>query len=164
MNNAGIGLSGSFLETPAEDWKKVLDVNLWGVIHGCRLFGKQMAERGQGGHIVNTASADGGIAPLPTASVYAVTKAAVVTMTESLYAHLKAEGAGVGASVLFPGRTCCAPGCGSRTATGPNGTPRSGPAGRRNAASASGSRRCGRPGRRSSSHRSSRSPTRSWTG
>ncbi|MGI5397863.1 SDR family oxidoreductase, partial [Streptomyces sp. CA-135486] len=54
VNNAGIGLSGSFLQTTAEDWRKVLDVNLWGVIHGCRLFGRQMAERGQGGHIVNT--------------------------------------------------------------------------------------------------------------
>jgi NAD(P)-dependent dehydrogenase (short-subunit alcohol dehydrogenase family) len=53
--------------------------------------------------VVNTSSGDGGIAPLPTASVYAVTKAAVVTMTESLYAHLKAEHARVGASVLFPG-------------------------------------------------------------
>ena len=57
VNNAGIGLGGSFFDTTTEDWKKVLDVNLWGVIHGCRLFGKQMVERGQGGHIVNTASA-----------------------------------------------------------------------------------------------------------
>ncbi|MGW7595963.1 SDR family NAD(P)-dependent oxidoreductase, partial [Streptomyces rubiginosohelvolus] len=48
VNNAGIGLSGPFLETTSEDWRNVLDVNLWGVIHGCRLFGRQMAERGQG--------------------------------------------------------------------------------------------------------------------
>lgn len=48
VNNAGIGLSGSFLETTSEEWRKVLDVNLWGVIHGCRVFGKQMADRGQG--------------------------------------------------------------------------------------------------------------------
>src|SRR5690606_3429960 len=57
VNNAGVGLGGPFLDTTAEDWKRVLDVNLWGVIHGCRLFGRQMAERGQGGHIVNVASA-----------------------------------------------------------------------------------------------------------
>jgi NAD(P)-dependent dehydrogenase (short-subunit alcohol dehydrogenase family) len=44
VNNAGIGLSGSFLQTTTEGWKKVLDANPWGVIHGCRLFGGQMAE------------------------------------------------------------------------------------------------------------------------
>jgi short-subunit dehydrogenase len=55
------------------------------------------------GHVVNTSSPDGGIAPLPTASVYAVTKAAIVTMTEALYAQLKQADAKIGASVLFPG-------------------------------------------------------------
>jgi short-subunit dehydrogenase len=55
------------------------------------------------GHVVNTSSPDGGIAPLPTASVYAVTKAAIVTMTEALYAQLKQAESKVGASVLFPG-------------------------------------------------------------
>ncbi|WP_406405376.1 SDR family oxidoreductase [Streptomyces sp. NBC_00879] len=100
VNNAGIGLSGSFLQTSPEDWKKVLDVNLWGVIHGCRLFGRQMAERGQGGHIVNTASA---AAYLPSKALpaYSTSKAAVLMLSECLRAELAGEGIGV--SAICPG-------------------------------------------------------------
>jgi NAD(P)-dependent dehydrogenase (short-subunit alcohol dehydrogenase family) len=90
-------------EHEPNDWKWAFAVNVWGVFHGIQAFLPRMIKSGQPGHVVNTSSGDGGIAPLPTASVYAVTKAAVVTMTESLYAHLKAEHARVGASVLFPG-------------------------------------------------------------
>ncbi|HET6860729.1 MAG TPA: SDR family NAD(P)-dependent oxidoreductase [Streptomyces sp.] len=104
-NNAGVGsgAEGRMWEHDPNDWKWAFAVNLWGVFHGVQAFVPRMIAGGEPGHIVNTSSADGGIAPLPTASVYAVTKAAVVTLTESLYAHLKAEGAEVGASVLFPG-------------------------------------------------------------
>ncbi|MEC4017725.1 SDR family NAD(P)-dependent oxidoreductase [Streptomyces sp. H27-D2] len=104
-NNAGVGsgAEGRMWEHEPNDWKWAFAVNVWGVFHGVQAFLPRMLESGQPGHVVNTSSADGGIAPLPTASVYAVTKAAVVTMTESLYAHLKAERAAVGASVLFPG-------------------------------------------------------------
>ncbi|MDX3581015.1 SDR family oxidoreductase [Streptomyces europaeiscabiei] len=100
VNNAGIGLSGSFLDTTPEDWRKVLDVNLWGVIHGCRLFGRQMAERGQGGHIVNTASA---AAYLPSRSLpaYSTSKAAVLMLSECLRAEL--AGQGIGVSAICPG-------------------------------------------------------------
>lgn len=87
VNNAGIGLSGSFFDTTAEDWRKVLDVNLWGVIHGCRLFGKQMAERGQGGHIVNTASA-AAYQPSKALPAYSTSKAAVLMLSECLRAEL----------------------------------------------------------------------------
>jgi NAD(P)-dependent dehydrogenase (short-subunit alcohol dehydrogenase family) len=90
-------------EHDPNDWKWAFAVNVWGVFHGVQAFVPRMIAAGEPGHVVNTSSGDGGIAPLPTASVYAVTKAAVVTMTESLYAHLKAEHARVGASVLFPG-------------------------------------------------------------
>ena len=90
-------------EHEPNDWKWAFAVNVWGVFHGIQAFVPRMIASGEPGHVVNTSSGDGGIAPLPTASVYAVTKAAVVTMTESLYAHLKAENARVGASVLFPG-------------------------------------------------------------
>ncbi|MER5302079.1 SDR family oxidoreductase [Streptomyces lasiicapitis] len=100
VNNAGIGLSGSFLDTSAEDWKKVLDVNLWGVIHGCRLFGKQMAERGQGGHIVNTASA-AAYQPSKALPAYSTSKAAVLMLSECLRAEL--AGQGIGVSVICPG-------------------------------------------------------------
>lgn len=100
VNNAGIGLSGSFLDTSAEDWKKVLDVNLWGVIHGCRLFGKQMAERGQGGHIVNTASA-AAYQPSRALPAYSTSKAAVLMLSECLRAELASQGIGV--SAICPG-------------------------------------------------------------
>ncbi|MFI9241016.1 SDR family NAD(P)-dependent oxidoreductase [Streptomyces sp. NPDC053086] len=104
-NNAGVGsgAEGRMWEHDPNDWKWALAVNVWGVFHGVQAFVPRMIQSGQPGHVVNTSSTDGGVAPLPTASVYAVTKAAVVTLTESLYAHLKAEHARVGASVLFPG-------------------------------------------------------------
>ncbi|MFD5076930.1 SDR family NAD(P)-dependent oxidoreductase [Streptomyces sp. NPDC058371] len=104
-NNAGVGsgAEGRMWEHDPNDWKWAFAVNVWGVFHGIQAFVPRMLASGEPGHVVNTSSGDGGIAPLPTASVYAVTKAAVVTMTESLYAHLKAEHARVGASVLFPG-------------------------------------------------------------
>ncbi|MFJ9905393.1 SDR family oxidoreductase [Streptomyces sp. NPDC101152] len=100
VNNAGIGLGGSFFDTAPEDWRKVLDVNLWGVIHGCRLFGRQMAERGQGGHIVNTASA---AAYLPSRALpaYSTSKAAVLMLSECLRAEL--AGQGIGVSAICPG-------------------------------------------------------------
>ncbi|MFI1651327.1 SDR family oxidoreductase [Streptomyces avidinii] len=100
VNNAGIGLSGSFLDTTAEDWKKVLDVNLWGVIHGCRIFGKQMADRGQGGHIVNTASAAAYL-PSRTLPAYSTSKAAVLMLSECLRAELASRSIGV--SAICPG-------------------------------------------------------------
>lgn len=104
-NNAGVGsgAEGRMWQHEPNDWKWAFAVNVWGVFHGIQAFVPRMIAGGAPGHVVNTSSTDGGIAPLPTASVYAVTKAAVVTMTESLYAHLKAERARVGASVLFPG-------------------------------------------------------------
>ncbi|MGW3102724.1 SDR family oxidoreductase [Streptomyces sp. NPDC001100] len=100
VNNAGIGLSGSFFDTTPEEWKKVLDVNLWGVIHGCRLFGKQMAERGQGGHIVNTASA-AAFQPSKALPAYSTSKAAVLMLSECLRAEL--SGQGIGVSAICPG-------------------------------------------------------------
>jgi NAD(P)-dependent dehydrogenase (short-subunit alcohol dehydrogenase family)/pimeloyl-ACP methyl ester carboxylesterase len=100
VNNAGIGLSGSFFDTTAEDWRKVLDVNLWGVIHGCRLFGKQMVERGQGGHIVNTASA-AAFQPTRLLPAYGASKAAVLMLSESLRAEL--AGRGIGVTAVCPG-------------------------------------------------------------
>ncbi|MFF7161543.1 SDR family oxidoreductase [Streptomyces sp. NPDC008086] len=100
VNNAGIGLSGSFFDTTPEDWKKVLDVNLWGVIHGCRLFGKKMAERGQGGHIVNIASA-AAYQPSKALPAYSTSKAAVLMLSECLRAEL--AGQGIGVTAICPG-------------------------------------------------------------
>ncbi|NWF26759.1 SDR family oxidoreductase [Streptomyces sp. PKU-EA00015] len=100
VNNAGVGLSGSFLDTSTDDWKRVLDVNLWGVIHGCRLFGGRMAERGQGGHIVNIASAAAYL-PSRTLPAYSTSKAAVLMLSECLRAEL--VGRDIGVSVICPG-------------------------------------------------------------
>ncbi|MGI5481881.1 SDR family oxidoreductase [Streptomyces lavendofoliae] len=100
VNNAGIGLSGPFLETTSDDWKKVLDVNLWGVIHGCRIFGRRMAERGQGGHIVNTASA-AAFQPSRMLPAYSTSKAAVLMLSECLRAELADRGIGV--TAVCPG-------------------------------------------------------------
>jgi NAD(P)-dependent dehydrogenase (short-subunit alcohol dehydrogenase family)/pimeloyl-ACP methyl ester carboxylesterase len=100
VNNAGIGLSGSFFTTTADDWRTVLDVNMWGVIHGCRLFGARMAERGQGGHIVNTASA-AAYQPSRLLPAYSTSKAAVLMLSECLRAELAPKGIGV--TAVCPG-------------------------------------------------------------
>jgi NAD(P)-dependent dehydrogenase (short-subunit alcohol dehydrogenase family)/pimeloyl-ACP methyl ester carboxylesterase len=100
VNNAGIGLAGAFLDTGVEDWQRVLDVNLWGVIHGSRLFGRQMVERRQGGHIVNVASA-AAYMPSRTLPAYSTSKAAVLMLSECLRAELAGEGIGV--TAICPG-------------------------------------------------------------
>ncbi|WP_018656511.1 SDR family oxidoreductase [Actinomadura flavalba] len=100
VNNAGIGMAGSFLDHSPEDWKRVLDVNLGGVIHGCRLFAAQMAEHGQGGHIVNISSA-AAFTPSRTLPAYAASKAAVLMLSECLRAEL--AGQGIGVSAICPG-------------------------------------------------------------
>ncbi|MBM9437218.1 SDR family oxidoreductase [Actinacidiphila bryophytorum] len=100
VNNAGIGLAGSFLDTTPEDWKQVLDVNLWGVIHGCRLYGRQLVDRGEGGHIVNTASA-AAFLPSRALPAYSTSKAAVLMLSECLRAELAPHGIGV--SAICPG-------------------------------------------------------------
>ncbi|OXY93179.1 SDR family oxidoreductase [Streptomyces diastatochromogenes] len=100
VNNAGIGLSGSFFTTTTDDWRRVLDVNLWGVIHGCRLFGARMAERGQGGHIVNIASA-AAFQPSRALPAYSTSKAAVLMLSECLRAELAAQDIGV--TAICPG-------------------------------------------------------------
>lgn len=74
VNNAGILVSGPFLKLSPEDWDKQLSINLMGVVHGCRVFGAQMAERGEGGHIVNIASA-AAFTPTPVMAPYSVSKA-----------------------------------------------------------------------------------------
>ncbi|GAA3206498.1 SDR family oxidoreductase [Actinocorallia longicatena] len=100
VNNAGIGMAGAFLDHTAEDWRRILDVNLWGVVHGSLLFGRQMAERGTGGHIVNTASA-AAFTPSRSMSAYATSKAAVLMLSECMRADL--AHLGIGVSAICPG-------------------------------------------------------------
>jgi NAD(P)-dependent dehydrogenase (short-subunit alcohol dehydrogenase family)/pimeloyl-ACP methyl ester carboxylesterase len=91
VNNAGIGMAGRFLETTSAQWDTIMGVNVGGVIYGSRAFGAQMVERGQGGTIINVASA---AAYLPSKSMvaYGTTKAAVLALSESLRADLADEG------------------------------------------------------------------------
>jgi NAD(P)-dependent dehydrogenase (short-subunit alcohol dehydrogenase family)/pimeloyl-ACP methyl ester carboxylesterase len=100
VNNAGIGMAGPFAATTLEGWQRVIDVNLWGVIHGCRLFSALLREHGEGGHIVNVASA-AAYTPQRTLPAYATTKAAVLMLSECLRAELAADGIGV--TALCPG-------------------------------------------------------------
>lgn len=104
-NNAGVGAgaAGKMWDHTLDDWRWAMGVNLWGVVHGIKAFVPRMLAGGEPGHVVNTSSGNGGIAPLPDTAIYALTKSGVVTLTESLYAQLRQVDAGVGASVLFPG-------------------------------------------------------------
>jgi NAD(P)-dependent dehydrogenase (short-subunit alcohol dehydrogenase family) len=106
FNNAGVGAGGLIWENSVADWEWVLGVNLWGVIHGVRVFTPLMLacacrEAGYEGHIVNTASMAGLLNP-PTMGVYNVSKHAVVSLSETLYHDLRLVDAPVQASVLCP--------------------------------------------------------------
>jgi NAD(P)-dependent dehydrogenase (short-subunit alcohol dehydrogenase family) len=104
-NNAGIGAGaeGALWEHELNDWRWAFNVNVYGIIHGINAFVPSMVASGESGHVVNTSSGNGGVSPLRGTPQYAVTKAAVVTLTECLYAQLADAGSAVGASVLFPG-------------------------------------------------------------
>ncbi len=106
FNNAGVGSGGLIWENSVKDWHWVLGVNLWGVIHGVRLFTPMMlaaakADPAYQGHIVNTASMAGLLTP-PNMGIYNVSKHAVVSLTETLYQDLKLVSDQVSASVLCP--------------------------------------------------------------
>ncbi|MBV9101189.1 MAG: SDR family NAD(P)-dependent oxidoreductase [Candidatus Dormibacteraeota bacterium] len=100
VNNAGIGVAGPLLDTSPEEWRRLIDVNLMGVVHGCRLFGAQMVERGAGGHIVNVSSA-AAFHPSRSLPAYAATKAAVLMLSECLRVELKPHRIGV--TAVCPG-------------------------------------------------------------
>jgi len=101
-NNAGIGPMAPIADLTLADWHWMIDVNLWGVIHGVHAFLPTLRANADGGHIVNTSSM-GGLRTSPTLGAYAVTKFGVVALTETLAEELEAEGSKVGASVLCPG-------------------------------------------------------------
>jgi NAD(P)-dependent dehydrogenase (short-subunit alcohol dehydrogenase family) len=101
-NNAGVAVLGAVHEHTLADWQWVINVNLWGVIHGVRAFLPRMLGGGDEGHIVNTASM-AGLTTAPFMSVYDVTKHGVVALSESLYKELQVTDAPIGVSVLCPG-------------------------------------------------------------
>lgn len=100
VNNAGIGQAGAFLHTPADQFDRVLDVNLGGVVNGCRAFGRRLVARGTGGHIVNVSSM-AAYAPLQSLSAYCTSKAATYMFSDCLRAELDA--ADVGLTTICPG-------------------------------------------------------------
>lgn len=100
-NNAGVAPLGAVWESTTADWTWGIGVNLWGVIHGVRVFTPIMLAQGTDGHIVNTASVAGLISP-PGMGVYNVTKHAVVALTESLHHDLNRAHARIRCSVVCP--------------------------------------------------------------
>ncbi len=104
-NNAGLAAvtPDRTWELSLETWRAILNVNLFGVVHGIRAFVPRMLEAGSEGHILNTASMAGLNIGGATMGPYSASKHAVVSATESLYAELRSAGASVSASVLCPG-------------------------------------------------------------
>ncbi len=101
-NNAGVAVVGAVHECSLADWQWVINVNLWGVIHGVRAFVPRMLAGGDEGHIVNTASM-AGLTTSPFMSVYDVTKHGVVALSESMYKEFVLTGVPIGVSVVCPG-------------------------------------------------------------
>lgn len=103
-NNAGVGPGGVMWEIPLAQWRWVLDVGLWGIIHGVRSFVPRMLLQEGHGHILNTASV-AGLFGSPGMGAYAATKHAVVGMSQSLQHDLELAGGTIGVTVLCPGMT-----------------------------------------------------------
>jgi len=99
VNNAGIGSAGRFLDVSLETWRRVVDINVMGVVHGCHYFLPRMVERGSG-HVVNIASAAAFLA-MPDMPAYASSKFAVLGLSESLRSDMAEYGIGV--SAICPG-------------------------------------------------------------
>lgn len=100
VNNAGVGLGGTFLETRLDDWAWVIGINLFGVVHGCHYFIPAMVKRGQGGQVINLSSILG-IYSAPNASAYVASKFAVRGLSQSLRSELAQHGIGV--TAICPG-------------------------------------------------------------
>ncbi len=101
ISNAGVGLEGPLDQATFADWDFGLGVNLGGVVNGLQIFAPRMRERGQGGHIVNTASLAGMVVMPSFMAIYATGKAAVIALSESARDGLAQHGIGI--SVLCPG-------------------------------------------------------------
>ena len=100
FNNAGIAHGGPVAETSPADWRRLVDVNLLGVVHGMHAFLPRLVEQDRPAHVVNTASA-AGLVPVPGLSAYSATKAAVVSLSDA--ADLELRGTGVRVHALCPG-------------------------------------------------------------
>jgi NAD(P)-dependent dehydrogenase (short-subunit alcohol dehydrogenase family) len=119
VNNAGVGLGGGTLHTSLEDWRWIVGINLFGVIHGCHFFVPAMVRRGRGGHVVNVSSAAGYVASEALAA-YATTKFGVFGFSEALRQELRRHRIGV--TTVCPG-IINTPITGSSPLRGPEATP-----------------------------------------
>jgi NAD(P)-dependent dehydrogenase (short-subunit alcohol dehydrogenase family) len=102
VNNAGVVTGGYSWEIPLEDWHRVIDIDLWGVIHGVRAFVPRILASGEEGHVVNTASMAAVVA-LGRLGPYTVAKHGVLGLSDVLRAELESLNAPVGVSVVMPG-------------------------------------------------------------
>lgn len=100
VNNAGVGHAGMFLDTPPEEYDRVLAINFGGVVNCCRSFGRRLVDRGLGGHVVNISSM-AAYSPQQSMNAYATSKAAVFMFGDCLRAEL--DQAGVGLTTVCPG-------------------------------------------------------------
>lgn len=98
VNNAGVAAAGPVGDLPIADWEWIMRINLWGAIHGCHVFVPKMKAQGRG-FILNVASS-AGIASFPDMAAYNVTKAGVISLSETLDAEV--GGSGIAVSVLCP--------------------------------------------------------------
>ena len=104
-NNAGVSTFNPVVAQTLDDWRWVLGVNLWGVVHGVHAFLPRMLAQGRPAHIVNTSSLAGLASGLPSLGPYNVSKVGVVALSETLRMELAMAGSPVGVSVLCPGST-----------------------------------------------------------
>jgi NAD(P)-dependent dehydrogenase (short-subunit alcohol dehydrogenase family) len=119
VNNAGIGPMGRIADLTLDDWKWMVGVNLWGVIHGIHAFLPILKGNEEGGHIVNTSSM-AGLVGMPGLGSYTLTKYGVLGLTEVLAKELEEDGSKVGATVLCPGTIHTNIGTSSRNRPGDN--------------------------------------------
>jgi NAD(P)-dependent dehydrogenase (short-subunit alcohol dehydrogenase family) len=101
-NNAGVSTFNLLADQTLADWRWVLDVNLWGVVHGVQTFLPIMRDQGSPAHIVNTSSIAGLWSGIPFIGPYAVSKVGVVSLSETLRAELQMTASPIGVSVLCP--------------------------------------------------------------
>jgi len=104
-NNAGVSTFNPLMAQTLDDWRWVLGVNLWGVVHGVHAFLPRLLAQGEPAHIVNTSSLAGVVSGIPFLGPYNVSKVGVVAISETLRLELAMAGANVGVSVLCPGST-----------------------------------------------------------
>ena len=105
VNNAGVIAWNPVRSLTIEDWRWVVGVNLWGVVHGVHVFLPILEAQGTPAHLVNVSSVGGVLADTPFMATYSVTKAGVIGLSLTLDAELRAAGSAVGVSILCPSNT-----------------------------------------------------------